>query len=505
MVDNKETNPSDRKQDFVHVAILLTIALGIGIYLITTTVLIAKDGVFHIERAQQFPSNPVGIIKAHPPGYPVLIFLAHKLVALFSNGSSVQTWIYSAQGVSLLCRILSLIPLYFIGKMLVGARSSFWAILILIMLPYPAEFGSDVLRDWPHILFLAAGFLFLLWGAKQGKWWMFVIVGLAGGLGHIIRAECAQVVIYGVLWLLVSLFIPRPNISRLKAICLTLILLIGFAIPATPYMKTRGRILSPKLKRVISCNTPRQSSRPEQSDFNGTVAAYTASGVPADILKAIGRLSGEISDNLMYFFVPALLIGVYYCLCKQSAGTEVERFFMTVFIVFNVIMMVLLHYNYGYISRRHCLPLVVFTIFYVPIGLQISADWLRSKSYKGQLQANQNPQLWFFILLAVGAVICLPKLVNPMRTEKQGYRDASVWLKGNTTSEDIIAVPDKRICFYAERKALVYEKKVPKQAKYIVRIVKDEKPEFGRIVQEKYSLWVDERKKKKKLCIYKIE
>jgi len=338
---------------------------------------------------------------------------------------------------------------------------------------------------------------------------MFGIVGLAGGLGHIIRPECAQVVIYGVLWLLVSLFIPRPNISRLKAICLTLILLIGFAIPATPYMKTRGRILPPQLKRVISCNTPRQSSRPEQSDFNGTVAAYTASGVPADILKAIGRLAGEISDNLMYFFVPALLIGTYSRFRRKSTGTEAEGFFMPAFIVFNVIMMILLHYNYGYISRRHCLPLVAFTIFYVPIGLQISADWLRSKSYKGQLQTNQNQQLWFFILLAIGLSICTAKFVriSPLHWEKQGYRDASVWLKENTTSKDIIAVPDKRICFYAERKGVGYDSKVPKQAKYIVSIANDgsEEPKFGRIVKEQYSVWADKRKKSgKRLVIYKM-
>jgi len=328
---------------------------------------------------------------------------------------------------------------------------------------------------------------------------MFAIAGLAAGLGHTIREECAQVVIYGVLWLLVSLFIPRPNISRLKAICLTLILLIGFAIPATPYMKTRGRILPPKLKRVISCNTPQQSSRPEQSDFNGTVAAYTASGVPADILKAIGRLAGEISDNLMYFFVPALLLGTYSRFRRKSVGAEVERFFMTVFIVFNVIMMVLLHYNYGYISRRHCLPLVVFTIFHVPIGLQISADWLRSKSYKGQLQTNQNPQLWFFILLAVGAVICLPKLVNPMRTEKQGYRGAAKWLKENTDREDVVAVPDKRISFYAEREGRKHY--WSPNVKYVVK-----KLENGGEAQagmtKVWSSYLNRKKRKDKVVIY---
>ncbi len=53
---------------------------------------------------------------------------------------------------------------------------------------------------------------------------------------------------------------------------------------------------------------------------------------------------------------------------------------------------------------------------------------------------------------------------------------------------------------------MIYNKTVPKQAKYIVRIVKDEdeKPEFGTSVQEKYSVWVDKREKKKRIVIYEV-
>ncbi|GAH44509.1 unnamed protein product, partial [marine sediment metagenome] len=155
MAVDKEAGRLVEKRDLAYILILLAIALAIGTYLIVTTVLIAKDGVIYIERAEQFSSNPIGIIKAHPPGYPFLIFVAHKCAALFADDSSVFTWIYSAQSVTLLCRLLAIIPLYFIGKLLVGPRRSFWGLLILIMLPYPAEFGSDVIREWPHILFLS--------------------------------------------------------------------------------------------------------------------------------------------------------------------------------------------------------------------------------------------------------------------------------------------------------------------------------------------------------------
>jgi len=161
MVAALETQYKERKDDIINLLILIIVASILGIYLIATTVLISKDGVYYIQRAQKLLSDPVGVIKEYPPGYQFLVFAAHKFVTLFTDNSSLFSWIYTAQSVTLLCRVLSLISLYFIGKLLVGSRRSFWGLLILIILPYPAEMGSDALREWPHIFFLSTGLLLL--------------------------------------------------------------------------------------------------------------------------------------------------------------------------------------------------------------------------------------------------------------------------------------------------------------------------------------------------------
>ncbi len=59
MTVSESANRLIEKRDLIHLAILLAIALGIGIYLIATTVLIAEDGLFYIKRAQKFPSDPI--------------------------------------------------------------------------------------------------------------------------------------------------------------------------------------------------------------------------------------------------------------------------------------------------------------------------------------------------------------------------------------------------------------------------------------------------------------
>ena len=103
----------------LHIALLLTISLVLGAYIIATTVLMTQDGALYIRTAQNFGQNPIGTIKSElPVGYPFLIFISHAVTTFFSQSSSVYGWLYCAQGISLLCRVLSLVPLYFIGKLL---------------------------------------------------------------------------------------------------------------------------------------------------------------------------------------------------------------------------------------------------------------------------------------------------------------------------------------------------------------------------------------------------
>ncbi len=493
------------ESDVINLAVLFFVTSLLGVYLIATAVLISKDGVFYIERAQKLSIEPINVIKSHPPGYPFLIFIIHKFVSLFDKNSSLYGWIYSAQSVNLLCRVLALVPLYFIGKLLVGSRNSFWALLILILLPYPAEYGSDVLRDWPYILFLAAGFLFLLWGAEQGRWGMFGLVGLAGGLGHIVRPECAQLVLYGILWLLVGLFLPRRNMNRLKLLCALFILLFGFAVPTAPYLKARGRILPQKLDQLINFSDRLQTEENQDSKVDCRDNVYMAESMPLNVVKAIGELFEGISNNLMHFFMLPLLLGIYLRFRKKSVATNVERFFIPVFIVFNIMMMVLLYSNWKYISRRHCLPLVVFTVFYVPIGLSALSAWLAAKFTRGRSENARRPQLWFFILVITGLAVFTPKLLQPIHADKHAYKAAAQWLKENTQKNDLIAVFDKRIGFYAERKSLVYEQNIPNGARYVVLVVKNENENFDAdvAVKKELSFSIDP-KKTKKIVIYKV-
>jgi len=468
MIVCESANRLVKKQDVIHIAILAAIALVIGVYLIATTTLIAKDGISYINYAKGLATTPLKIIrdcskyapKSYTPGYPFLILITHKLVDLFGDGASVLSWIYSAQAIALFCRILALIPLYFIGKEFVGSKLSFWAILILVMLPYPARFGSDALRDWPHMLFLSTSFLLLVRASMQKRWWQFGLVGIITALGYTIRPMCAQLIIYGALWLLYTLLKTKTKYSmpRSQTIAALISLVIGFLAISAPYMQARGTILPTRARQIMESFSHRHDSN-EIFKHNDI---YHTELVSADTAKALWELIDKISSNLMYFFSPFLFIGMYYYLLRKDVCEPPLKFFIIAFVLLNIMMVIFRYICAGpVLSKRYILPLTAFSVFFVPVGVQVlgrKIDKLICKIFCKKDSAEEGARRWFFVLLVIGLGICIPKLFRPIRIEKEGYRLAAQWLKENTAKQDIVIVHDKRISFYAERKSWILKK-----------------------------------------------
>ena len=470
VVVNKYMNQSIDRRDFINLAILLAVALGVGIYLISTTVLISKDGVLYIELAQQMATSPMGVIKNHPFGYPFLIFITHKIVTLFSNSSSLCTWIHSAQSINLFCRVLALVPLYFIGKLLVGSYHSFWGLLILVFLPYPAKFGSDALRDWPNILFLSCGFLIILWAVKERKWKCFFGVGLLSGLGYLIRPVCAQLVFYSLLWLGYCFFRPSETLSRRKTAAAVILVLLGFLISVGPDMKIKGAIVPPVLRGVVSRvdfeKYPVQDER-QNLFYEGSSDVCTADS-SGRFVKSFYEIFKNLGENLLWIFIVPWFVGVF-CYFRFSQ-TGINKYMMAAFISVNIIVVILRSTGIeGDVSKRYVLPLICFTSFYIPMGLALLIC-LITKEGQSNIDFIPEKRTWLYVLIVIGLGICTPKLFRPAGSDKESYRNVAGWLNQNMPENAAIAVTDKRISFYAERRGLVYDKGIPKQARYVVKI-----------------------------------
>lgn len=505
--DQPQTERTRHKYDALGLIVLIFVACVLGIYMIASTVLISKDGVLYIEQAKLFERDSGTVLEGNTPGYPILLFALHKVVGWFRDNSSLFGWVYTAQGVTLLCRLLALVPLYLIGKRLVGRRNSFYAMLILILLPHPAHMSCELTREWPYVLFLATGLFLLLRGAVHTSRWAFGAAGLMAGLGYVIRPEGAQLVVFGVLWLLFRLARPGRNLGRARVGFALVALLIGFAIPVVPYANARGKIMPHKVRELLATSreSPPEGARPENSDSE---SGFTATaGVLDGVGGAIYELAERISENLLYVFVPPMLVGAYWHFRRRQAMGHAEKFFISAFVAFNVLAPILLYQYFHYMSRRHALPVVLLGVYYVPSGLRIISDRLERGIFRSRAPIKKNSLRWFSILLITGLAACLPKLLQPAGADKQGYRDAAEWLKNNTDTADVVAAVDPRISFYAERRGLSCESHVPEDADYVVIVTgsSGEATNPAAAAQEVYSVGISRREKNgKKVVIYRI-
>jgi hypothetical protein len=236
-----------------NLVLLIVLALVLGIYLAIVNPCISRDSVLYINMARTLSHDPLRTAQTYPAGYPFLLHVAHWVGVLFGAGDTPMAWVISSLAVTLLLRLLALIPLYLLSRMLVGTRRGFWAVLILVVLPYPAHGSSDVLREWPFLFFLALGVWLTFLALRRRQWWLFGLIGLDAGLGYLIRPECAQLVVYALIGLAVVLVISRSQRPaeprrRMRALAgAAVLLLLGFAIPAAPYVAWAGLPIARKL------------------------------------------------------------------------------------------------------------------------------------------------------------------------------------------------------------------------------------------------------------------
>jgi hypothetical protein len=489
------------KPDFFHIGILSVIILATGIYLIAKTTLIAQDGVIYIQLAKDFAENRAAALRNPLMGYPFLIYLTHKITGLFYDATSLQSWIICGQAVSLLSRLTASIVLYFVGRFFIGRRASFWGVLILSILPDCVAFGSDVLGNWPCMMFLSTGFLLLLLGVKDAKYRMLILAGIMTGFGFIIRSESIQVIFYGSLWMALNLFKPQGNLNRKKVAVALVSLLAGFAVISVPYMISKGFVFP----RHHLWKLPEMVTISNNSAGLGLYANIFHGGLFSEKIMGDKTLLKNICETLVFYFFPPLLAGCYYYFYMFKKRPE-QTFFAAAFIALNVAIGIWQSAYLGYLSRRHTLPLVAFTVFYIPTGLYLISRWI-SKSIKRGEPASKDIRTFFVILMTIGICLCLVKLVKTASQEKQGYRQTSEWLNKNTAASDMIAVPDKRITFYAQRQGVEYSRTISKKTRYnyIVEIVGGtRKAEPDSNIEEKYSTPMSNKDESVRLVTYKV-
>jgi hypothetical protein len=301
--------------------------------------------------------------------------------------------------------------------------------------------------------------------------------------------------VYGSLWLGLQLFWTKRTLDRPKTVLALALLVIGFLVVTGPYMRLKGAVFPKKHVGEFAVNT--QTSQVVL--LQRQIVSNTAGFIPSDIAGAFKELLENIGETLMWFFLPALLIGMHKWF-KKRKWHESEVFYVIALIGLNIALMIWLYCKTSYMDVRHTLPLVVFTIFCIPMGLQMLASWLKERFPR----EKQRPVPWFVVLTAIGIAICTPKLLRPLHHDKLIFRKAAQWLAENTREDDIVAVPDLRISFYSNRKRVDYKHEALSEiVQYVVRVSKKKSLSDNQNLPEVVDILYTDKSDRYRIDIYK--
>lgn len=420
-----------------NIAICVLITSAIGIYLLANTCIIPEDGVTFIRYAQNLMHTPRTIVleEDQHPGFPALILAVKTTASLFSNAISTKTWIYSGQLAALLSRILTVIVFYFVALYLLKDRTfSFFATLIIVFLPEPAQMGSNVLSEWPHLFWLLAAYGLILLASKTRKPLLFAMAGLCSGIGYLIRPEAAQVVLIGLAWLTIA-FIRPAGLSRIKIVSAAALLVAGFIIAAGPYMHLKNAVFPKKQVLKFSVVNENISPKPEHCD--------RVFFKPEQYCTASLQFVAEIAETYSYYFLPPALIG-HAIWRRRTASANPSGFIISSALLLNFALMVWLYCEHHYMSLRHTLPAAMILAIFIPTG----AHWIAVRLFKNH--PSELSTGFAIIIILIGLVICSFELFRP-DYDKALYIDAAEWIKKNTPADATISCQDSRIAFYADR------------------------------------------------------
>lgn len=163
-------------------------------------------------------------------------------------------------------------------------------------------------------------------------------------------------------------------------------------------------------------------------------------------LSQIAQKSVDAFHPLLIFF---LLLGLVK---RRAIPYNKGEFFLASLFLSYMGLLFLFSLTYGYMSKRHLLPLVGLCLPWMAVGLCEILARLESWTQSGKLKGLSSGVVTA-IVLGSTLLIFVPKTFKPQRDDKIVWQEVGLWIKAqNSSHSPVILSRIPQIAFYAEGK-----------------------------------------------------
>ena len=459
-------------QDLYRILLLLVLATIVRVWHISHTEVTARDGVGFIRYAwdlEHFSWKEVLRSNPHPPLYPLTILAVSLPTRRLMDADDVLAMQLSGQIATGLAGVVLVIPMFLLGKALVGSRSAFWASALFQCLPASTRVLSDALSEGIWLLLTVTALLIALWAFRNRSWIGFGASGICSGLAYLARPEGMLVAAAIGAVLVGAQLAPRWRVRWPRTLACAASLSLGAFAVAAPYCMVIGRITNKTTGIEVLQAAKQEAPVGRNGAMDMVLVPCRALASPVGVFWLDARKSeqgrrlvwglkavaGEYIKGFGYFAWLPALIGV--CCARSIFRRELGAWAVFALCLLYTLALWRVAYVAGYVSERHSLPVVMFGLYWMAGGvdwicakLAWAGRWLQAK-WEWTRKVALDPQAVAFVLLVALAGGALPKSLEPLHANRAGFHAAGVWLAEHASSNDAIVDPFAWAEYYAGR------------------------------------------------------
>lgn len=457
-------------KDYTALVALLLIALAIHLWLVHHTAVPARDCLGyarialnlsnpHVAKQETARRSRMEVIRTaeQPPGYPLAIWCMEKALRWVSGGPLAVRVLLAAQYINAGAAVLSVIPLYLLGRMLFGFWVAAVGTLLFHVLPVPARVTSDGLSEGLYLLFMSIALVMGVWGVRRPAVDRFLISGGAIGIAYLVRPEGVLLVLPLSL-IILGIWRGRPLSHRLGWMAA---LVVGVVVVGLPYMLLIGKLTNKPTGRHLTNPfddqlPPIWRGQPLSQRFrtHHGVCLWAEWWHPQQnahnrrSLWAIRAVSKEMLKSLHYATALLALLGVA-CHYRRVQQGEPGTLLLLAVVCLYLGLLVYLAMRIGYVSERHTLLLNSLGCLFAASSLPSLGRWL------SVAPAIRHLIIWPHLmptgLASMLVVTALPQTLQPLHAHREGHKHAGLWLAGQLHDQDWLVDPFCWAEWYAGR------------------------------------------------------
>lgn len=455
-------------RDAIALSALLIVAFVVRWIAWQRTAVLFNDGPIFLAMADAIGQGHWGQVLSHPyhPLYPALI----RLVAAGPVGLETAGVL-----VSILGGLLSVIAIFLFTRFAFDREIAWLSAWIVALHPWAVDFSADVMSDGLYAGLYLLGFAAMARTVMKPGLRSGAACGLAAGLAYLVRPEGIGLLMIGGLLLAIRAIVEPPLRRRLLLGALALGL-VG-TIVASPLVleasrRAGGLVLTQKksLTNLMLGSSdekarppsspaihPSGASRPTPSALPMPASAIRAEGRGehkpthdfSGLLEAVWRMLSTSLAAMRYELLPFALLGLWAMRGQRDRWREAS---IGLPILLYSVVLTILVWGAGYVSRRHALAAWLPAVGFVAVGWRFACrkltGWARAQGFSRWVRLETPGQ----ILLALVVTLCLVwgmRDLRPRRQDRVPVRAAGEWLARNHPDSGAVAAQKLRTAYYA--------------------------------------------------------